>query len=86
MREGVYIVWHSWHFLLFILIYLIDTIDIYNGTQMALMALLALKRVYGTILKNGTHGTIVFLCNIKNIYIVRLHAYFKSANSAIQCH
>jgi hypothetical protein len=51
---------------------------------MALMALMALSKVYGTILKNGTHGTIVFLCDIKNIYIVCLHAYIKSANSAIK--
>ena len=51
---------------------------------MALMALMALNRVNGTILKNGTHGTIVFPFKTRNIYIVNLHDCFKSANSAIR--
>lgn len=50
-----------WHFSLLYQLNHLSIYNIYNGTQMALMALMALKVGMALCLKNGTHGTIVFL-------------------------
>ena len=50
---------------------------------MALMALMALKVGMALCLKNGTHGTIVFLYKYNKIYRVSLQPLSKSAKSAI---
>lgn len=72
-----------WHFSLLYQLNHLSIYNLYNGTQMALMALMALKVGMALCLKNGTHGTIVFLYEYNKIYRVNLQPLSKSAKSAI---
>lgn len=72
-----------WHFSLLYQLNHLSIYNLYNGTQMALMALMALKVGMALCLKNGTHGTIVFLYEYNKIYRVSLQPLSKSAKSAI---
>lgn len=72
-----------WHFSLLYQLNHLSIYNLYNGTQMALMALMALKMGMALCLKNGTHGTIVFLYEYNKIYRVSLQPLSKSAKSAI---